>query len=117
MSGPGKLPQVAKADIFARLAQGVRAGTTVITPTRRLAAALKREFDDAQALSGHTAWESADILHYSAFIERIYEEVLYSERAAAPPALLSSAQDQALWESIIRSSAAGEALLAVSETA
>jgi len=108
---------VSKAQLFARLAQGLAGGVTVITPNRRLAQALAREFDAEQAAQGRSAWESADILPYSAFVERCYEDALYSELAPGMPVLLTQAQELALWEDIIRRSDAGSALLALPETA
>jgi probable DNA repair protein len=112
---------LSKAQLFARLArgldQGLAGGVTVITPNRRLAQALSREFDAAQAAQGRSAWESADILPYSAFVERCYEDALYSELASGLPILLTPAQEHALWEDIIRRSDAGDALLAIPETA
>ncbi len=117
MSAPPEFPSIAKAEVFARLAAGLKAGVTVVTPNRRLALALKREFDDAQVARELTVWESADILPLAAFVERAYEDARYSEHAAALPILLSPAQERALWETIIRGSTAGEVLLAVPETA
>ncbi|MFH1043508.1 MAG: PD-(D/E)XK nuclease family protein [Pseudomonadota bacterium] len=108
---------LSKAQLFARLAQGLAGGVTVVTPNRRLAQALSREFDVAQAAEGRSAWESADILPYSAFVQRCYEDALYSELASGLPILLTPAQEQALWEDIIRRSDAGDALLALAETA
>ncbi len=112
---------LSKAQLFARLArgfdQGLAGGVTVVTPNRRLAQALAREFDAEQAAQGRTAWESADILPYSAFVERCFEDALYSELASDLPILLTPAQEHALWEDIIRRSDAGDALLAVQETA
>ena len=106
-----------KAQLFARLTQGLAGGVTVVTPNQRLAQALSREFDAAQAAQGRSAWESADILPYSAFVLRCYEDALYSELASALPILLTPAQERALWEDIIRRSDAGDALLAIPETA
>ncbi len=117
MSTITQFPSIAQAQVFARLAEGLKAGATVVTPNRRLALALKREFDDAQAAAGLAAWDSADILSFSAFVERAYDDALYSDLAANLPLLLASAQEQALWEGIIRGSEAGGALLAVPETA
>jgi len=108
---------LSKAQLFARLAQGLAAGVTVVTPNQRLAQALAREFDAAQAAQGRGAWESADILPYSAFVQRCYEDALYSELASGLPILLTPAQEHALWEDIIRRSDAGAALLAIPETA
>src|SRR5476651_2606802 len=108
---------LSKAQLFARLAQGLAGGVTVITPNRRLAQALSREFDAAQAAQGLAAWESADILPYAAFVERCFEDALYSDIAAGLPILLTPAQEHALWEDIIRRSDTGDALLAIPETA
>jgi probable DNA repair protein len=106
-----------KAQLFARLADGLAAGVTVVTPNRRLAQALSREFDAEEAAQGRSAWESADILPYAAFVLRCYEDALYSELASGLPILLTPAQEHTLWEDIIRRSNAGEALLALPETA
>lgn len=112
---------LSKAQLSARLARGLdqalAGGVTVITPNRRMAQALSREFDTAQAAQGRSAWESADILPYSAFVQRCYEDALYSELASGLPILLTPAQEHALWEDIIRRSDAGDALLAIPETA
>ena len=110
-------PAVSKAQLFARLAEGLAGGVTVVTPNRRLAQALLREFDAEQAAQGRSAWESADILPYSAFVQRCYEDALYSEIASGLPILLTPAQEHTLWEDIIRRSDAGDALLAIPETA
>lgn len=117
MSAATEFPGTTKDQVFARLAEGLKAGATVVTPNRRLALALRREFDDAQAANGLAAWDSADILPFPAFVERAYDDALYSDLAAGLPLLLTPVQEQALWEGIIRSSEAGGALLAVAETA
>ncbi len=108
---------LSKAQLFARLAEGLAGGVTVLTPNQRLAQALAREFDAAQAAQGRSAWESADILPYAAFVGRCYEDALYSEIGSGLPILLTPAQAHALWEDIIRRSDAGDALLAIPETA
>lgn len=117
MSAITGFPGISKAEVFARLAEGLTAAATVVTPNRRLALALRRDFDAAQAARDLTAWESADILPLSAFVERAYEDALYSEHATELPILLTPLQELALWESVIRSSEAGGALLAIPETA
>ncbi|MDH3286768.1 MAG: PD-(D/E)XK nuclease family protein [Betaproteobacteria bacterium] len=99
------------------LAQRIEPGCVVVTPNRRLAAYLKREYDARQVKAGKSVWPTADILPFSAFVERAYGDALYSSHAAGFPILLSPAQEQALWESIIRDSEMGKALLAVPETA
>jgi len=108
---------LSKAQLITHLAEGLAGGVTVLTPNQRLAQALAREFDAAQAAQGGSAWESADILPYAAFVGRCYEDALYSEHASELPILLTPAQEHALWEDIIRRSVAGDALLAIPETA
>jgi len=98
-------------------AQRVATGCVVVTPNRRLAAHLKQQYDTKQVASGALAWPAADILPFSAFVERTYEDALYSDQAATLPILLTPAQEQALWESIIRESEPGKALLSIPETA
>ncbi len=108
---------LSKAQLFTHLAEGLAGGVTVLTPNQRLAQALAREFDAAQAAQDCSAWESADILSYAAFVGRCYEDPLYSEIGSGLPILLTPAQEHALWEDIIRRSDAGDALLAIPETA
>jgi len=108
---------LSKAQLFVHLTEGLAGGVTVLTPNQRLAQALAREFDAAQVARGRSAWESADILPYAAFVGRCYEDALYSEIGSALPILLTPAQEHALWEDIIRRSDAGDALLAIPETA
>ncbi|MGH8685551.1 MAG: PD-(D/E)XK nuclease family protein [Nitrosospira sp.] len=117
MSSILKFPQVLLTDIFADLAVGLQAGVTVLTPNRRLAIALKRGFDGAQAARGLAIWGSADILPFSAFIERLYEDAFYARPPHELPMLLTPAQEQILWEDAVRRSESGAALLAVGEAA
>lgn len=113
---PAALPELARDDLFARLAAGHAARITVITPNRRLAQALAGEFDRLQLASGRTTWDTADILPCAAFVERLYEDACHSESAGVP-LLLTPEQEQGLWEELVGSSASGTALLAVAETA
>jgi probable DNA repair protein len=111
------LAPVPKSALLARLAEGHAARIAVVTPNARLSRELAREFDAGQADKGLPVWETADILPLAAFIERLYEDALYSDLAAQLPLLLTAAQSQALWETAIRASRWGEALLAVPQAA
>jgi len=108
---------VAKSELFARLAEGHAARVTVVTPNLRLARELAREFDAGQVAKGLKVWETADILPLAAFVERLYEDALYSELAAKLPLLLAPQQERALWEAAIRASRWGETLLALPQSA
>jgi len=110
-------PILKKSELFERLALGRVAGVTVVTPNQRLAMALARGFDALQASRGLVSWESADVLPFGAFVERLYADAMYSELANRLPVLLSAAQEQALWEEVIGASEAGKALLSAPSAA
>ncbi|WP_394807637.1 PD-(D/E)XK nuclease family protein [Nitrosomonas sp.] len=106
-------PQISFSEVF----EHINADTTVVTPNRRLALALKEEFNQNQISLKLAVWYSADVLPFIALIERIYLDTLYAKQTSTLPLLLSAAQEQVLWESIIQSSAAGKTLLRISQTA
>jgi len=112
---PAGLPELSRDELFDRLAAGEAARITLVTPNRRLAQTLAAEFDRRQEAAGRTVWETADVLPYGAFVERLYDDALHSEAAAGLPLLLGPDQEQSLWEEVVRHAAGG--LLAVPETA
>lgn len=87
--------------LFARLAAGQAAGATVLTPNRRLAQALLRDFARAQAAAGLRSWETPDVLPWGAFVERLWDDLRTSPHGAGLPLLLSPAQEQEAWEQAI----------------
>jgi len=95
---------LAKAELFARFGQGHAAHVTVVTPNRRLAQDLQREFDAHQVAKGLAVWEAPDILPFGAFVERLWEDALYSDLGESLPLLLTPAQEQHLWEEILEDS-------------
>ena len=111
------LAPLSKPELLERLAAGHAARVCVVTPNRRLAQEFAREFDAGRIAAGLAVWEAADILPFSAFVERLYEDALVSDLAAQLPLLLTDAQAQALWEAAIRASDWGAALLAVPQAA
>lgn len=117
MTAGAEFPLVQKRELFAHLARGHSESIAVVTPNRRLAQTLAREFDERQTASGLAVWETADILPFGAFVARLYEDALYSDIAEQFPLLLTGVQEQELWEVAIRSSEWGEVLLAVPRAA
>jgi ATP-dependent helicase/nuclease subunit B len=93
----------------------------VVTPNRRLAQTLMSEFDAFQAERNLPVWEAPDILPFGAFVERLWEDALYSDLEQTReqpgdkglPLLLTSAQEQAIWEEILSSTN----LLSIPQTA
>lgn len=104
--------QIDKTTLFDRLGRA-GAALTVVTPNRRLALELGREFAASQMANGRTVWEAEDVVPLSAFVARAYEDALYSDLAADLPVLLTPAQEQALWETILGRSEQGERLMAL----
>ncbi|HZQ72134.1 MAG TPA: PD-(D/E)XK nuclease family protein [Burkholderiales bacterium] len=92
------------APLLERLAAGRGAAPAVVTPNSRLAQGLARELDAFQAARGVALWEAPDILPFPAFVERLYEEALYSDAGGGLPALLTAAQEEHLWREILRGS-------------
>jgi probable DNA repair protein len=103
-------------ELFQRLAEGHAARITVVTPNPRLSRVLTSEFDSFQAARGLTVWEAPDILPFGAFVERLWEDALYSELGDKLPLLLTPEQEQLLWQEVIASSREGKELV-FSETA
>src|SRR2546428_3457140 len=98
-------------ELFQRLAEGHAARITVVTPNRRLAQALTAEFDAFQIGKGLTVWEAPDILPFGAFVERLWEDALYSELGDKLPLLLTPQQELLLWQEVIATSGEGKDLL------
>lgn len=116
MTTTATFPGISQDEVFAQLAQLPPGGITVVTPNQRLALALQREFGDMQAAQGKALWESADILPWSGFLERAWHDALYADTTPLPLPL-AFAQAHALWENLLRNSAAGATLLAVADAA
>ncbi len=112
-----QFPAIHVDEIFKRLAAELDAGITIVTPNRRLALALKNQFDTYQISQKKVVWDSADVLPFSAWITRFYSDALYTEQITAAPTLLTSDQTQVLWETVIRSCNSSQALLAIPKTA
>ena len=108
-----QFPEISLCEVLNRL----RAGATVVTPNRRLALTLTRKFDQIYTRASVSAWHTADVLPFSAFLERIHSNALYSDQAHVVPQLLSIWQERLLWQSIIVSSDADHPLLQHSQAA
>jgi probable DNA repair protein len=104
---------LAKDALFARLAEGHAARITVVTPNTRLASTLTADFDAFQIRNNLSVWEAADILPFGAWVQRLWEDALYSDIGGTLPLLLTGAQEQAIWEEVLQDSN----LLSVAQTA
>lgn len=73
---------------------------TLITVNRRLSRVLHGEYERARLAAGATVWESPDILPYSSWLQRSWNDCVAGAEDALP-ALLSAEQDLSLWEQAI----------------
>jgi probable DNA repair protein len=117
MAAGAHYPAVDKQDLFTGLADDRSTGLTVVTPNRRLAHELAREFGEFQQGRGLAVWQTPDVLPFGALVERLYQDALYSDAAPRLPLLLTPAQEWELWQAAIRASEWGGMLLSPASTA
>ena len=98
---------------IARLLNEDAEQTTVVTPNRRLAAALKREYDRTQTELGKKAWAAPDILPFATFLERTYRLLTVGDSDANGPRLIDASHSLFIWEQVIHKSEASELLLLI----
>lgn len=90
---------------------------TIITGNTRLMRALRREYDISRKDSGAKTWDSPDVISYSGWLHRAWEECVYRDESVDTPVLLTDAQEQELWEDAIAKSGVSGPLLNIPETA
>lgn len=89
---------------------------TIVTANVRLSRQLRRDFDAEQRKQGLRVWESADIVSRDAWLVRLWQDCVYRDPVNTPH-LLSSTQEQALWEQAVSQSDADDTLLDLPATA
>jgi ATP-dependent helicase/nuclease subunit B len=99
-----------RADLLAKL----QSGATLVTPNTRLAQHFKQRYDQAQADAGLAVWPTPDVLPWTAFAARCFEEIAF--HAPKAPLLLSQDQESVLWEAAIERAAVEAGLLSPSQT-
>jgi len=92
-----------------QILSAIQQGKTVITATRRLARTLRQEFNIFQQTKGLKAWESPKILTWPDWLADLWQQLLY--KSENPHTLLSSWQEQILWERVVRDSPESDGLL------
>ncbi|NOZ52256.1 MAG: PD-(D/E)XK nuclease family protein [Gammaproteobacteria bacterium] len=88
---------VSDAKIFDALDRGV----TVVTGNKRLAGVIRQAFEQAAINKDLGVWPTPDIVPWSVWLQRSWEEALVLGALSAPELLLTSQQEQCIWDSII----------------
>ncbi|MBC2717458.1 MAG: PD-(D/E)XK nuclease family protein [Desulfobacteraceae bacterium] len=92
----------------------------MVTVNRRLARYLTNRFNQQQVDAGRAVWETPDILPYTPWLGRVYDNARYLPDKEMPgnlKILLSPAQERFVWEQVINASESANALLRIPETA
>lgn len=97
------------------LAQLISKGYTLITPTGRLARYLQNQYATLQIRAGKNTWETPDILPWNSWLQRTWEDLAVQHHL--DQVLLSSQQQQLIWQEIISKSAYAGQLLQRNNTA
>jgi probable DNA repair protein len=97
------------------LLQLLMEGYTLITPTSRLARFLQYQFATMQIHAGKVAWETPDIITWTAWLQRTWDEFAIQQQL--DQIILSSQQQQLIWQEIICKSAYAGQLLQPANTA
>ena len=92
-------------------------GAALITVNRRLARSFARDYHAWKTRLGFSLWRPPDILPLDAFLLRAWKDYVWRSDSSDIPVLLTSLQEQIVWEQVIRASDAGETLLRIPETA
>jgi ATP-dependent helicase/nuclease subunit B len=83
------------------LAAALAAGTTIVTPNKRLARALVARHDNSMMRAGCRAWPAARALPWHAWLQTLWQEVCDAEAMAPLPHLLAPIESRYLWERVI----------------
>ncbi len=90
---------------------------TLVTTGKRLARYFRQQCE-AEAIAAHkSVWVSPDVLPWSGWILRLWEEACVSGNIETTGQVLSGAQQALLWEQIVAASTEGENLLQASGAA
>ena len=81
-----------------RLLAALAAGSTVVTPNKRLARTLVATYDNAQRSAGRRAWPAARALPWSAWLEQLWNDVLAHDALPSITRLLRAPQARLIAE-------------------
>jgi len=92
----------------------ITTNSLVLTPNRRLSSFLREKYDQWQQRKALHSWPSIAILPFDNWLHLLWDKCLEFQQGYC---LLSSIQEQYLWEQIIKQATAGHELLQLKATA
>ncbi|MBS1871635.1 MAG: PD-(D/E)XK nuclease family protein [Acidobacteria bacterium] len=93
-----------------QIIEAARAGGAILTANQRLSRTLREQYDRAQAAAGLRAWESPAILPFSTWLASQWGDALLGG-GVAPRTVLSAAQEESVWRTIVAASPDAQSLL------
>jgi len=93
-----KPQQTDMADIIRRLGRDA----TIVTGNQRLARALRQRYNRSMTEDGRETWQAADILPWSAWLQRLWQEVIVANKTASNLFLLDAYQEQLVWQQTLQ---------------
>lgn len=99
-----------------QLIEMLEQGATVLTVNRRLARHARQCYADQQQAQGKRVWQTPQVLPWTVWVEQCWDEMRFIDPSQARYRLLTDAQSEVVWESVIRDSAIGAGLLSISAT-
>ena len=97
------------------IAAVILAGDTVVTSSARAARALRRLHGEAQRGQGVEAWQSADILDWDSWLNRLWQKQVRCGNEGR--LLLTHLQEEQVWVQVVRPSIEGRQLISVAGVA
>ena len=85
----------------APLRAALASGATVVAPNNRLARRLATLYDQAQSETGRAVWPTPIVVPWSAWLERLWLDVLACDCRADPPRRIAPVQAAYLWTRIV----------------
>lgn len=99
-----------------QFSRAIREGAVIVTANQRLARFYRRLYNDHQLREGARAWEQPSIVPWNAWVRRLWEDAVLSDRVPHAT-VLSKHQAEAVWHGIVADSPAGGQLLQMRATA
>ncbi len=93
-----KPQQIDMADIIRRLGRNA----TIVTGNQRLARILRQDYNQYMIEENYQVWPAADILPWSDWLQRLWQEAILAGKLVSNGFLLDSHQERQIWRQILQ---------------